>query len=60
MTALAVGAGLILVACLVLVDVGCRAIVDLFGALERDRRNEYRVTPRLSRPAPHWIGGAER
>lgn len=60
MTALAVGAGLILVACLVLVDVGCRAIVDLCGALERDRRNEYHITPRISRPAPHWMKGAAK
>jgi len=60
MTALAVVAGLILVACLVLVDIGCRAIVDLCGALERDRRNEYRISPKLSRPAPTWMKGAAK
>lgn len=60
MTALAVVAGLILVACLVLVDVGCRAIVDLCGALERDRRNEYRISSKLSRPAPTWMKGAAK
>lgn len=60
MIALAIAAGLILAACIVLVDVGCRAIVDLCGALERDRRNEYRISPKLSRSAPTWMKGAAK
>lgn len=60
MTALCIAVGLILLACVALVSIGCRAILTLCGQLERDRRNEYRITPRISRPAPHWIGGVSR
>jgi hypothetical protein len=39
---------------------GRRSILTLCGQLERDRRNEYRITPSLSRPEPKWIGRAGR
>lgn len=58
MIALAVAVGLILLACLFVVSIGCRSILTLCGQLDRDRRNEYRIIPRLSRPEPKWIGRA--
>lgn len=58
MTALCIAVGLILFACLFTVSIGCHAIMTLCGQLERDRRNEYRIAPRTSRPAPHWMKGA--
>lgn len=58
MIALAVAVGLILIACVVAVSIGCRAIWTLCGQLERGRRNEYRIAPRISRPAPHSTTGA--
>ena len=57
MIALAVAVGLMLLGCVVAVEIGCRAIFDFCAQLEIDRRVEYRITPRISRPAPRWIGG---
>lgn len=57
MTTLCVIAGLILVACLCTVTLGCRAILSLCGSLNRDQRRGYRVQPDTKRPAPRWIGG---
>jgi len=42
------------------VAVGVRAILELCGQLERDRRREYRITPRVARTAPEWIGRAAK
>ncbi len=55
MIALAVAVGLILIACVVAVSIGCRAIWTLCGQLERDRRNEYRIDQKASRTCPRWI-----
>jgi len=60
MTALCIAVGLILLACLFVVSIGCHAILTLCGQLERDRRNEYRIAPSLSRPEPQWMKGAAR
>ena len=57
MTTLCVIVGLILAACLCAVTLGCRAILNLCGSLNRDQRNGYRVQPEAKRPAPRWIGG---
>ncbi len=54
--------GLVLIACLLLVSMGCRAIVSLCGQLERDRRTEYKIPanlrPKLERHCPSWLGRA--
>lgn len=57
MTTLCVIVGLILVACLCTVTLGCRAILSLCGGLNRDQRNGYKVQPSARRQAPRWIGG---
>lgn len=56
MTALCIAVGLTLLACLFVVGFGVRAALDFCAEMERDRRVEYRITPRLSRPEPKWIG----
>lgn len=60
MIALSFVIGLLLLACLALVSIGCRAIVQLCGQLERDRRNEYRIARPLARTEPQWMRGAAR
>lgn len=40
--ALAIGVGLLLVACVYCVGIGCRAVGQLCADLERDRQVEYR------------------
>lgn len=60
MTGLCIAVCAILLACLFVVSIGVRAILSLCGQLERDRRNEYRIEPQLSRPEPKWIGRAAR
>ena len=57
MTTLCIAAAIALLACLLVVSVGCRAILCLCGSLNRDQRNGYKVQPDAKRPAPRWIGG---
>ena len=55
--ALAIGVGLLLLACVYCVGLGCRAIYQLCSDLERDRTVEYRhpVAGVPVRQEPPWL-----
>lgn len=57
MISVGIGLSLFALVVLVLVRMGCREIVSLCAALERDRAVQYSrpVPPIPARPAPQWV-----
>lgn len=64
MITLAITVGLLLLACIALVVIGCRAILTLCRQLERDRGRGYSMEPQgptyEQRRCPAWIRDTRR